>query len=124
MRVSDFVQLVFAAGAFFCGAITVPGDMQGESLRKIWLNDVSEWRDAIYYHYYEKGFGATPHYGVRTDHYKLIHFYDVVDSWEFYDLERDPNEMKNLYTDPGYDQKIKELKDKMIELQIKYKDTV
>jgi len=102
--------------------ITVPGDMQGESLRKIWLNDVSEWRDAIYYHYYEKGFGASPHYGVRTDRYKLIHFYDVVDSWEFYDLETDPNEMRNLYTDPGYDQKIKELKDKLLELQKKYKD--
>lgn len=104
--------------------ITIPGDMQGECLRKIWQNDDSEWRDAIYYHYYEKGFGATPHYGVRTDRYKLIHFYDVVDSWELYNLETDPNEMKNLYTDPGYEQKIKELKDKLIELQKKYKDTI
>jgi len=104
--------------------ITIPGDMQGESLRKIWQNNDSEWRDAIYYHYYEKGFGATPHYGVRTDRYKLIHFYDVVDSWELYNLETDPNEMKNLYTDPGYEQKIKDLKDKLIELQKIYKDTI
>ena len=104
--------------------ISIPDDMQGETLRKIWQNDDSEWRDAIYYHYYEKGFGATPHYGVRTDRYKLIHFYDVVDSWEFYDLETDPNEMKNLYTDPGYEQKIKELKAKLIELQEKYRDKV
>ncbi len=36
--------------------------------------------------------------------------------------ETDPNEMRNLYTDPGYDQKIMELKDKLIELQKKYKD--
>jgi len=104
--------------------ITVPVDMQGESLRKIWQNDVSEWRDAIYYHYYEKGFGATPQYGVRTNRYKLIHFYDVVDSWEFYDLKTDPTEMKNLYADPGYEQKREELKDKLIELQEKYKDTI
>ncbi len=90
--------------------ISVPGDMQGESLRKIWQNDVSEWRDAIYYHYYEKGFGASPHYGVRTDRYKLIHFYDVVDSWEFYDLETDPDEMENLYNDPGYEQQIRRAK--------------
>ena len=104
--------------------ITIPGDMQGESLRKIWKNDVSEWRDAIYYHYYEKGFGATPHYGIRTDRYKLIHFYDVLDSWEFYDLETDPNEMNNLYTDPGYEQVIKELEDRLIGLQKKYVDTI
>ena len=101
--------------------ISIPGDMQGKTLRKIWQNDDTEWRDALYYHYYEKGFGATPHYGVRTKRYKLIHFYDGVNSWELYDLETDPYEMKNLYTDASFEQKIKELKDKLIELQSKYK---
>ena len=104
--------------------ISIPGDMQGKSLRKIWQNDDTEWRDAIYYHYYEKGFGATPHYGVRTNRYKLIHFYDVVDSWELYDLETDPNEMKNLYNDPGYEKTIRELKDKLIEMQKEYMDPI
>jgi len=104
--------------------ISIPDDMQGKSLREIWLNGDAQWRDAIYYHYYEKGFGATPHYGIRTNRFKLIHFYDVVDSWEFYDLETDPNEMKNLYNDPGYEQKIRELTDKLIELQKKYMDTI
>jgi arylsulfatase A-like enzyme len=103
--------------------ITIPSDMQGISLRKIWQTNDAEWRNALYYHYYEKGFGATPHYGVRTDRYKLIHFYDVVDSWEFYDLESDPYEMKNLYTDPQYEQEIEELKLKLIELQKQYRDT-
>lgn len=102
--------------------ITIPEDMQGESLRKIWQDDASEWRDVIYYHYYEKGFGATPHYGIRTDRYKLIHFYNVVDSWELYDLDSDPNEMKNLYHDPAYTNKLEELKDKLTELQEKYMD--
>jgi len=32
--------------------------------------------------------------------------------------------MKNLYADPGYEQKREELKDKLIELQEKYKDTI
>ena len=96
--------------------------MQGESLRGIWQKNETGWRDAIYYHYYEKGFGATPHYGVRTEGYKLIHFYDVVDSWEFYDLVADPREMNNLYADPGYEKEIKEMKDILKELQIKYRD--
>lgn len=104
--------------------IPVPADMQGESLRKIWLDDHFPWRDAVYYHYYEKGFGATPHYGVRTDRYKLIHFYDVVDSWELYDLETDPAEMNNLYEDPRYDQIVKKLKNKLSELQEQYMDPV
>lgn len=101
--------------------ISIPGDMQGKTLRKIWQNDDAEWRDALYYHYYEKGFGATPHYGIRTKRYKLIHFYDVVNSWELYDLETDPYEMKNLYTDASFEQKIEELKDKLTELQSEYK---
>ncbi len=104
--------------------INIPDDMQGVSLRKIWLNDGSEWRQALYYHYYEKGFGAAPHFGVRTERYKLIRFYDVVDSWEFYDLKSDPGEMKNLYMDPDSEQKIKLLKNKLIELQKKYKDPI
>jgi arylsulfatase A-like enzyme len=104
--------------------ISIPDDMQGKSLREIWKNNDTEWRDAIYYHYYEKGFGASPHYGVRTDRYKLIHFYDVVDSWEFYDLETDPYEMENLYNDPGYEQQIRQLSDKLIKLQELYLDTI
>jgi len=102
--------------------IAVPEDMQGESLRRIWMNDDPEWRDAIYYHYYEKGFGATPHYGIRTEQYKLIRFYDVVDSWELYDLSEDPGEMNNLYTDPGYEKIIQDLKSRLKELQKEYED--
>jgi arylsulfatase A-like enzyme len=104
--------------------IQAPSDMQGESLRQLWLNDAADWRETLYYHYYEKGFGATPHYGIRTVRYKLIHFYDEVDSWELYDLETDPGEMINLYMDPGYEQLIQELAIGLMELQKKYKDPV
>ena len=103
--------------------IPIPSDMQGKSLRSIWKGNKAQWRKALYYHYYEKGFGATPHYGLRTDRYKLIHFYDVVDSWELYDLDSDPNEMNNLYADPQYEQKIAELKLNLTELRSEYKDT-
>jgi len=101
--------------------VSIPADMQGETLRPIWQNKETEWRDAIYYHYYEKGFGATPHNGVRTNRHKLIHFYDVVDAWELYDLDKDPHEMNNLYEDPAYEQKSKELTDKLVDLQLKYR---
>jgi len=79
----------------------VPADMQGQSLRPLMDGSPSsEWRDAIYYRYYEFPHGwhkVRPHYGVRTDRYKLIHFEADMDSWELFDLQNDPHELDNLY---------------------------
>ena len=102
--------------------IDVPPDMQGSSLKAIWQNLEAKGRDAIYYHYYEKGFGATPHYGIRTVRYKLIHFYDDIDSWELYDLKEDPTEMRNLCSNSDYQKVLADLKIKLSELSIKYQD--
>ncbi len=100
--------------------ISTPNDMQGKSLRPLWLETNPEWRDAVYYHYYEKGFGAIPHYGVRTDRYKLIHFYDVIDSWELYDLHTDPEERTNLYANANFVQLREEMIEKLANLRRKY----
>ena len=102
--------------------IEVPKDMQGLSLRKIWKEEYEGWRDAIYYHYYEDNFGATPHYGIRTDRYKLIHFYGPIDSWELYDLKNDPTEMKNLYAALKNGSIVLELKKKLDSLREQYKE--
>lgn len=103
--------------------IAAPDDMQGVSMETL-LKEGKDpaWRDDVYYHYYEKSFGATAHYGIKTDRYKLIHFYDPVESWELYDLEQDPHEMNNLYADPEYDETVQDLKAKLIMLQKQYKD--
>lgn len=63
------------------------------------------------------------HYGVRTDRYKLIHFYNDIDTWELYDLQEDPSEMKNLYGQPGYEEITRQLEKKLVELQQQYQDT-
>ena len=42
-----------------------------------------------------------PHFGVRTDTFKLIHYFPF-DEWEFLSLSNDPLEEKNLYADPVY----------------------
>uniref|UniRef100_UPI0032174C49 sulfatase family protein n=1 Tax=uncultured Draconibacterium sp. TaxID=1573823 RepID=UPI0032174C49 len=102
--------------------LPVPVEMQGKPLQKTWDENTENWREAIYYHYYEKGFGATPHYGIRTDRYKLIHFYDEIDSWELYDLQEDPAEMTNLYSLSDYQEILSELKVKLSELKMKYQD--
>ena len=63
------------------------------------------------------------HYGVRTDRYKLIHFYYDIDEWELYDLEKDPREMKNVYGDPSYAVVQKNMHERLTETRTKYGDS-
>ncbi len=84
--------------------VKIPGDMQGKSWREVAAGKKVPWRDAVYYHFYEypTEHMVKRHYGVRTERYKLIHFYYDVDEWELYDLDNDPNEMQSVYGDPEY----------------------
>jgi hypothetical protein len=63
------------------------------------------------------------HYGIRTKRYKLMHFYYDIDAWEFYDLEKDPHEMNNVYDSPEYSDVINELKEELGKLRQQYNDT-
>ena len=109
-----------------CG-VKAPGDIHGESLVPILKGaKPASWRDAIYYHYYESHavhmVGA--HYGVRTDRYKLMYFYDPENRyWELYDLKTDPNERKSVHDDPKYAKIRDGLKNRLKELRAQYADT-
>ncbi|WP_439556804.1 sulfatase/phosphatase domain-containing protein, partial [Dyadobacter sp.] len=63
-----------------------------------------------------------PHFGVSTTHYKLIRFYKRVDSWELFDLKKDPSEEVNIYGKPGLEKVTAELKSKLDELIKSYDD--
>ena len=60
------------------------------------------------------------HYGVRTERYKLMHFYYDIDEWELYDLEKDPTEMINLYGQKEYEEVQKKMHLRLSELREKY----
>ncbi len=123
---NDLVQNLDIAETILDAAnINIPGDMQGQSVLPLVTNEKTSWRDALYYHYYEyPGIHAVKrHYGVRTDRYKLIHFYYNVDEWELYDLETDPQEMKNVYGDPAYQEVQNQLMKRLDELQVQYGDS-
>ncbi|MDF1812824.1 MAG: sulfatase [Verrucomicrobiales bacterium] len=100
-----------------------PDDMQGISLKPLLEGKDPEWRDSIYYHYYEyPSVHMVPrHYGVKTDRYKLMHFYQF-DEWEFYDLETDPDELTNLYNSPDHQDEIAEVKKELARLRELYDD--
>ena len=102
----------------------IPKDMQGKSFRPLLEGKMKDenFRDAIYYHYYD--FPAfhmvKKHYGVRTKRYKLMHFYDDIDTWELYDLEEDPKEIHNQIDNPKYDQIEAQLRKRLTELENQY----
>jgi len=120
------MNLDFAPTFLDYAGIKIPEDFQGESLRKVFSDEPpEEWRKEIYYHYYEYpkgGHDVKRHYGIRTKEYKLIHYYFDIDEWELFDLQKDSNEINNVYNDPNYSSIVEELKIKLEELRKKYKD--
>ena len=88
---AELVQNIDYAATFLdVAGVDIPQDIQGVSLLPLLKGEKSiEGRDAIYYHFFEDPAEhmVKKHYGVRTDRYKLIHFYDDIDAWELYDLE-------------------------------------
>jgi hypothetical protein len=78
----------------------------------------------VYYRYYhDPGHHNTrAHLGVRTATHKLIHYWKI-DQWELFDLIRDPNEMKNLASDPASQTVMADLKARILRLQAELGDT-
>lgn len=125
-KIGSLVQnLDFAPTFLDYAGIEIPEEMQGESFRDLVSGKNSEWRDAVYYTYYEypSVHMVKRHYGVATERYKLIHFYYDIDEWEMYDLQTDPSEMKNIYGDPAYADVQAELHSKLNELRAYYGDS-
>jgi len=111
--------------------LPVPGDMQGRSIAPLLKGSAPpDWQTSMYYHYYEFAppHWVFPHYGIRTDRYKLISYY-TVNEWELFDLEKDPDEMENLFewsgykVHPGYETVANDLVGQLKQIREKYKDT-
>lgn len=68
----------FAPTFLSLAGVTKPAEMSGVSIEPLFTGKTPEnWRKSIYYHYYDyPAFHMVRrHDGVRTDRYKLIHFY-------------------------------------------------
>ncbi|MBL7965932.1 MAG: sulfatase [Prolixibacteraceae bacterium] len=127
-KVSQLVQNIDFAPTFLeLAGVSVPEDIQGQSLLPLLKGEKpASWRKSLYYHFYEfpGEHAVRRHYGIRTDRYKLIHFYNDIDTWELFDLKKDPAEMKNLINDPKYKPLITDLKEQLKQLQEKYNDPI
>lgn len=127
--IEDLTQnLDFAETFLDYAQAEIPADMQGKSLRPLLektFNETDDFRDAVYYHYYDyPAFHMVKkHYGIRTKRYKLMHFYDDIDTWELYDLEEDPKEIHNQIDNEKYDAIEAELRIQLAALQNQYEVT-
>jgi arylsulfatase A-like enzyme len=100
--------------------LKVPEWMQGQSLVPFLKgSEPAAWRKDWLYEYYEyPGFEQIyPHRGIRTERYKLIHYYLAPEEFELYDLQEDRHELHNLYGQPRYAQLVKELRARIEELR-------
>ena len=90
--------------------LPVPADIQGKSFLPLFAKKAKAICNQLFYHYYENGEHAvSPHFGVRTDRYKLIRYYKRVNTWELFDLEKDPKELNNVYGKKEYQKITKQL---------------
>ena len=124
-RCSLMVQNLDYAETFLeLAGVKVPDDMQGMSLVPLLCGEHPDgWRKSIYYHYYEfpASHMVARHYGIRTQRYKLMHFYRT-NEWEFYDLKKDPDELANEYSNPALASTIEGVKQELTSLRLQYGD--
>ena len=120
---SMILNVDFAPMMLDAAGLKVPQDMQGRSFLPILEGRrPANWRTSMYYRYYHPGdHNVAAHYGVRTERYKLIYF-NKLDQWELYDLKKDPQEMHNVYSDPGYKRILLDLKKELQRLKKEVKD--
>jgi len=114
----------FAPTFLEAAGVAVPAAMQGRSLLPLLRGEVpAGWRSAIYYRYYhDPGHHDTrAHYGVRTATHKLI-YYSTKRQWELFDLRADPQELRNLYGEPGHEAVTAELQATLARLREELQD--
>jgi arylsulfatase A-like enzyme len=117
------MNLDIAPTVLSAAGVAIPKDMQGESFLPLLTNKKARGRNAIYYHYYENGeHSVSPHFGIRTKRYKLIRFYEKVNSWELYDLKKDANEMNNVFGKKGYGKTTADLRKQLDKLIAQFED--
>jgi len=118
-----FVQNIdFGPTMLDMAGLDIPDRMQGKSLVPLMKgNTPDDWRDALYYQYFEYPavHSVRRHYGIRTDRYKLIHYFRE-GKWELFDLQEDPEELESVYGDSDYAQVQKRLKQRLDKLQDNY----
>ena len=113
---SELVNMLDFAPTFLdVSGSPAPKGMHGQSILPLLKHQpVKSFRDSMYYHFFG-GYGIPEHYGLRTKSHKLIHFpgFGDGDYWELFDLENDPDELKNLIGNPDASELARSLQEQL-----------
>lgn len=98
--------------------ISIPGNMDGQSFKPLMDGENVVWRKELLYEYYwERNYPYTPTtHALLTDRYKFIRYQGIWDLDEFYDMQKDPDETRNLINDENYQELIESHRFRMFEL--------
>ena len=116
--------------------IDLPDSFHGRSFRSN-LRGITpaDWRNKMYYRYWLHQTNRPAHFGIRNNTHTLAFFYGqnldmpgthkeaTTPAWEFYDLQKDPNQNQNAINDPAYAATIQQLKQELLDLRQMWGDT-
>ncbi len=104
--------------------VQVSPDVNGKSLEPLLKGQSVPWRKDFLYEYYEYPavHMVRKNRGIRTKHWKYIHYFEKPEEFELYDIKNDPYEVNNLYSNPAYKDVVAQLKARLIELRRELKD--
>ena len=104
--------------------VTPPEWMQGRSWKPLLEGRKTDWREDFLYEWYEYPavHCARKHRGVRSERWKLIHFWEQPEEWALYDLKQDPDEMINLVDRPQHARLVAQLKQRIVQLRARIGD--
>lgn len=137
-RNKDIIENVDFSALFADYAqVDYPETMQGRSFRENLKGATpADWRKHGYYRYWQHQEDRPGHFGIRGERYKIAFYYgkglnkkegdaenESVNYWEFFDLKEDPNELRNAYDDPKYQDEIKKMKEELLEQRMALGDT-
>ena len=125
VRSKALIQNIDYAPTFLEAAgLPVPSEIQGRSLLPVFKSDgmaPDDWRKGIYYAYYGEGtHNVAAHDGVRNDRYKLFYI-PKTKEWQLFDLENDPQELKDVHANSKYADVFSEMKKLYLELRSQYR---
>jgi arylsulfatase A-like enzyme len=102
--------------------LEVPSTYQGTSLLPVLNETVTEWREEFLVEHRMNNPIIPKYVGFHTKRYVYADYYEQDPPYEYlHDLEKDPDELKNLVNDPEYSGILDEMRQKCTDLEEKIK---